>query len=204
MNRRELLASAAAGLAGLAGCLSSSGPASPPDGSSPTDGSPTGTDSATPTMEPTETPTRTPEGRTGEQRTGEETATPTDRSTATGEATPGSEDPPLVEEATLESGDGSCGMEPSATITETSDGLQVTGAVVASTPCYEASLLGFDDAGTEVRFRVGPEPPPGTPACQQCIGEIPFEMTARIRGSFDAAVVELEGETSKTVRKDLS
>lgn len=135
-------------------------------------------------------------------------APPTDESPPTrspaATSTPGTEPRPVVRDITLHTIDGQCGESAGADITQTADGIRATGRLVAATPCHDAALLDFNDAGATARIHVGVHEPPNTPDCAQCIAEIHFELTAVFDGAFDAVVLDLEGRNPTTVRKELT
>ena len=187
-TRRSLLSAlTSASVLGLAGCLGSGGAVDDPE-----TGSPTSSPSPTSTPPPTETVDGTPES------TPETPSTTASRSpTPTGEL--------ALDSVEFESGSGSCGQSSGATITESGRGVQVEGTVLTSTPCYVAKLESTAIRDDEARFVVTAEQDPDTEVCEQCLGEIPFSFTATFSGGKPAAaVVEITGMDSKTVRKDLS
>jgi hypothetical protein len=117
--------------------------------------------------------------------------------------TPGETGDGTVADATIESGEGSCGSEARAEITQTAEGITATGQLVTPTPCYLATL---EDASVEdgtATFRIDAERDPDVDACVECVGTVPFELTARLGAGVGTVVLELGGNDPETVEKQL-
>jgi hypothetical protein len=109
-----------------------------------------------------------------------------------------------IAEVSLESGDGSCGSDAGAEIIQTEDGIEATGQVVTPTPCYLATLEDYGARDGSATFQVGVEEDPDAEACMECIGTVPFDLSARLGDGIETVVVELGGNEPETVRKQLS
>jgi hypothetical protein len=108
-----------------------------------------------------------------------------------------------IEDVSLESGDGSCGSEPSAEITQSEGGVKVTGEIVASTPCYLATLEATVVDARTATVRIGVREDPEADVCVECVGIVPFELSAHLGSGIETVVVELEGNEPETFRKQL-
>jgi hypothetical protein len=108
-------------------------------------------------------------------------------------------------DAEVESDQGECteSQTPSATISETDDGVAVSGRIVAPTPCHLARVTEQSVEDRTVRFRIDVRENPEVASCVQCIAEVPFELTATLDG-IESVVVAIEGNEPETFRQDLS
>jgi hypothetical protein len=109
-----------------------------------------------------------------------------------------------VEVASFESGEGSCGEAATAEITRTDGGVSVSGTIVSPTPCYQAELA---DSGVENRtaiFRIAVSQDAAVEACVECIGSVPFELSATLGTGIEAVLVDLGGNEPTRVSQDLS
>lgn len=108
-----------------------------------------------------------------------------------------------VEAVSIEAKEGSCGETATAEITQTDNGIAVSGTVVSPTPCYIARLDVSRVEGDSATFRIGVEEDPAVDACVECIGTVPFDLSATLGPAIETVVIEIAGNDPRTIEKRL-
>ncbi|MCT9095261.1 hypothetical protein [Haloarchaeobius sp. HME9146] len=125
----------------------------------------------------------------------EETETKTDTPTGT----PTAEPTPKLESQSIETTDTGCGSEGNASVSFGDAAVDVTGSVVASTPCHVAVMQDatFDTESKTLTVTVGVKED-GSDACMECIGVVEYAATLGFADGLPETVEVVHASQGKT------
>ncbi|WP_439028404.1 hypothetical protein [Haloarchaeobius sp. DT45] len=127
------------------------------------------------------------------------TETETDTPTAKPTDTPTAEPAPKLDSQSIETTDTGCGSGMDATVTFADSGVDVSGSVVASTPCHEAVLQDatFAAESKTLTVTVGVQDD-GSDACTQCIAVVEYAATLGFTNGLPETVEVVHDSQGKT------
>lgn len=109
-----------------------------------------------------------------------------------------------VKSVSIESKEGSCGEAATAEITQAENAIAMSGTIVSPTPCYIARLEDYAVEGKSAIFRIGVEEDPAVDACVECIGTVPFDLSASLGPGIETVVIEIGGNEPTSVERRLT
>ncbi|WP_267641846.1 hypothetical protein [Haloarchaeobius amylolyticus] len=136
----------------------------------------------------------------GDSLGGVDEETDTDTETPTETPTPTDQPTPQLDSQSIETTNTGCGSEGSARVAFGEADVEVTGAIMASTPCHEAVLQDttLDAEGKTLTVTVGVQDD-GSDACTQCIATVEYAATLGFANGLPETVEvvhESQGQTT--------